>query len=289
MIYFIHVQGGNKFQKSSIELLTKIADELKKKYEIIIVDYFSKKNFQIDYNINFISSSSNYEYREFGNWETGLIYLRSKKLNSYNQDKFEGLVVSNDTVLRHRPFDIGKFEALVEGIKISTSLEMPILFGDVSEIKCNPPYFYNSKVSKYVSTYIFFFNKFGFKLLNTFINKNINKLFLKNYKANTVLSNVSLVNNAKNYYRYIEKWLYKKNQNDIWYLHQDLNLKNFNFLKLKFKSIILEHHLSQSFIKKKGVLLDWNKFIKRNTLYSRFDFLIKKIIFKLLLIINPHR
>jgi len=279
MIYFIHSQFGSKFQKSSINLLIKIAKKLKKKFKIIIVDHLSKKNFQLADNIN--SISSNHEYREFSNWESGLIYLRDKKPNLYNSQQFEGLVVSNDSVLQHRPFDIAKLDSFIEGVKSSISQKIPTLFGDVSEIKSSPPYFNESRVSKYVSTYIFFFNKTGFKLLKSFINKNVDKIFCKNNENNSVLSNTGLVNNSKNYYQYLERWLYKKNLYDKWYLHQALNHKNFDFLKLKFKSIVLEHYLSQSFVEKKGVLLDWNKFYKRDAFYYKINFYIKTINYEI--------
>jgi hypothetical protein len=284
MIYFIHQQSGSERQKECIKFLIKIGNLTGSKYKILIVDNQLKESYEFN-NIEFIPSGN--KFREFSGWEAGLTSLRNRL--SSTQELLEGLIISNDTMLQHRIFDNGKFKGFIEGIDLYSEKSIPILFGDIDRISVNPPYYNNLYSSEYVSTYLFYMNKAGFQLIDSFVVSNIAVITNEIKNCTSVVSGDAVNSEAKNYYQYIEKWLYQNNSGYKWYKHRELTIDNYSEFKLKFESIVMEHFFSQIFIKKGGELVDWNLFVNRSKFTIRLDYLLKKIIYKFKLLVANYK
>ncbi|MEA9604638.1 hypothetical protein VC159_09265 [Polynucleobacter sp. JS-JIR-II-c23] len=272
MFYFIHQQVGEYSEQVNLKFLSWIGNEcFNGNFKVIITDNTIQKNIT---NQNYIKLSSGNEYREFSGWITGLEYL---KLNTSSKE-ISGIVLSNQTMLSNRAFDIPMRNAIRAGIFMAQEFETPVMFGDLDLIRSQGPYFYKSIDSYYISTYFIFLNKSALDFINVLNpDDNLYKLFNKTPNCSSVL-----LGEYKDieYYKVIEGWLYKNHGGPKWYLHEKLSLENYNYFSKKLFSILTEHGISQRFVNRGGRLIGYKQFINR-TIIEEIIFFMKRVKYSL--------
>jgi len=257
MHYLIHQQSGGQREVSNLQFLRQIADEcFIGDYKIIITDNSIKSISNIK---NITRLPCDNEFREFSGWMAGINYLRKY----VGIEKLSGILFSNETLLKHRPFDHAKKLAMINAIKYSQAHLDPVMAGDIDLIRAQGPYHQPSIDSFYISTYFCFVNNAAVHHLNIFLPEV--EIF---DIINPIPNNESVLLEEKrlrapNHYEFIEEWLYKKHSGPKWYAHEALSEKNYKKMSIKFISIIIEHGISQKFVAEGGVLVDYKKFIKR--------------------------
>ena len=274
MYYLIHQQSSNSREVSNLNFLHQIADEcFPGKYITIITDN-SLQSSKFIHNLIYLPCSN--EFREFSGWQAGISYLE----NNIGIQNISGILLSNETLLKHRPFDHAKKRAMIESINYSISLSNPIMAGDIDLIRSQGPYHYPAIDSFYVSTYFCYMNKAATKYLDIYspdfdLFKILNPA--PNDKSVVIEEERS---RAPNHYQFIEEWLYKKHSGPKWYAHKRLSKENYQKMSIKFLSIIIEHGISQKFTSLGGRLVDYKQFIRRSALEKLFFFL-KRIRYSL--------
>lgn len=266
MVIFLHQQITNKNEKNSIDFLKKIANELNLDYKIIIIGEINEK---IDSKIFKIKGSN--IYREFSSWEKGLKYL--------GDEEFEILIISNETFFSHRAFDKYELKAHIEAFKSILEKNYPCASGDLAEILSSPPY-YNSNSNKFISTYLMGLNKYIDRKTLSFLK---GKEFFKELENQK--NEISVIKKYSKYKNYeyiidIENHLYLDGVANKWYKHSKLKKENYEMMKLKLGSIILEHHFSQYLIANNVELVDYKKFIERKKYIIYFILKLKWVIKK---------
>lgn len=270
MNVFIHLQYGDANENACKKFLKKIGDSLGRDYLIIIADPLLEK---VEVGERVVKIKSDNVYKEFSGWEAGLHFLRNEGFS------VDGVVFSNDTILKHRAIDGVAFNGFVKGILTYQNNDVPILFGHIDRIEAPPPYWGGSDQREYISTFLMYVNGPGFKKIQSFIpNNDVNQLFETLIGSESVLMNPTLYA-CREYLLWLEKLLYLENDGLKWYGHTALNASNFEFMKLKLLSIIIEHQISQTFVLNGGILKDWNDFICRNSIQKFIYFIMKIKIF----------
>jgi hypothetical protein len=274
MYYLIHQQSSNSREIPNLNFLHQIADECFRGEYITIITDNSLQYFQTIHNIIYLPCNN--EFREFSGWQSGIFYLE----NNVGIQNISGLLFSNETLLKHRPFDSAKKRAMIKSIKYSMSLPNPIMAGDIDLIRCQGPYHYPAIDSFYVSTYFCFMNKAATKYLDIYrpdfeLFKILNPT--PNDKSVMIKEKRS---RAPNHYQFIEEWLYKKHTGPKWYAHERLSKENYQKMSIKFLSIIIEHGISQKFTTLGGRIIDFKQFIQRSAL-EKLVFFLKRIRYSL--------
>jgi hypothetical protein len=274
MYYLIHQQSGESRERINLQFLRQIANQcFEANYQIIITDNSIATPTAQE---NIIKLPCNNEFREFSGWEVGIHYLE----NEVGTDKLSGVLLSNETLLKHRPFDRAKRQAMIDAVQFIKSAPYPAMAGDLDLIRAQGPYHYPSMDSFYISTYFCFINKSARGLLKTlYPDKNLKELLNPKPNSESVLLQEKREFAAK-HYQFIEEWLYKKHPGPKWYAHEKLSKKNYGKMAMKFMSIIIEHGISQKFVIDGGKLVDYKGFIKR-TLLEKIIFFLKRIRYSL--------
>lgn len=268
MITFIHQQSGSRGQNDCLKFFKRIASDLSLDYNIIIADNSIISNISCN---RFYKIPSDNQHREFSGWEQARIYgIANNIING-------GVILTNDTVLRHHVFDEPRYKSFISAINSCIKSDKPTLVGELHSIKSPPPFINCSKIPYYVPTMYIFLNEPGFKSIDTFI-PYVESDRIFNYEKNTesVLLNVTS-HPAHRYLRDIEFWLYKKSSSKKWYRHEKLNYKNYERIKLKFYSILIEHQLTQRFVQNGGIIIDTRIYINR-TLSQNLKLFFLKVI-----------
>lgn len=200
--------------------------------------------------------------REFSAWEEGLLFIR----NTLGHD-YVLYVFLNETFTRHHVIDEAFLRGLVKPLQFISSTNTPYALGDIDVIDCRPPYYDNSLIPFYLSTYFFVLNSECFKILSSFVVKDLLGEFnLARNKKSVFIQGAKL--RLIEYGHYLEELFYHPSRRKYkWWGHSSLSINNYDFLSLKCYSVILEHQLSQRLIANGAFLLDIKTFIFR----SRFS------------------
>jgi hypothetical protein len=271
-IVFIHQQTGPQFFKTCFNLLAQFSKKIENSGTpiFIIVDN-TVSRVRIEGNIHIVPSDN--KYREFSGWEAGLKYARNTlHINEMN------LILSNDTILRHRVFDRQWFNGFLSGFKKVFNGTEPALCGDIDRIYCKPPYYSGSEVDRYASTYLCAINHLGIRKLKSFIPEEDLFPYLnaeKNEKS--VLNKTSDLNNSE-YWKFLESKLYikDKSNNYPWYDFDVLRFDNYSKFQLKLLSIVIEHNISQSLIESGVKIFDIKEMVCRNY-FEKFIYRLRRI------------
>jgi hypothetical protein len=271
-LVFIHQQSGGAYFDSCLSLLRRFAEDLSGEVKpiFVIVDN-SISGVTVSGGEHTISSDN--IYREFSGWEAALNYVR-RDLEIQDMN----LILSNDTVLRHRAFDRACYRSFLTGFQLIFNDTEPALCGDIDSIPCSPPFYLNSAVAQYASTYLCALNNLALRKLESFIpqedvftylESGINEISV--LRAETCLSK-SLYGN------YLEGQLYVKNKQNIypWYGFEKLTKINYIKLQLKLMSIVIEHSISQKLFERGVKFIDVKKLIRRS-IWEKLIFRVLKI------------
>ena len=267
-LIFIHQQNGIKNQKKCMQLLEDIAKASKAIHIRYIVVDVTRSFEECFSNRHHLPGRNN--YREFSSFEIGYQYVRDVLgIKDFN------LVVSNETIYSHRIFSKRMKSGFIQTINYALQEDKPLLCGDVDVIKCKPPYFaYTS--NKYISTYLFLMNSYAVKKFTSFLpDQNFEELFEYCYIGDSVFKKNANIGAA--YKILLEEWLYKRGDGGRWYGFEELSKENFNKMKLKLMSIILEHNLCQKLEFEKVNILDIKTKINNDKIY-KYTQAIKRII-----------
>lgn len=275
-ITIIHLQFGEKNLKSILKFFFYYRDHYLDRagLKIIIVEnnpqsaLLNNNHIYNDPELHIIPGDNT--FREFSGWTSGLCYLRDVlKITESN------IIFSNDTMLRHRAFDESMKKAFYTGFRDIFSMETPAMIGDIDFLQSEPPSL-TFQATKYLSTYLFALNSKAVQKIDTLLSPlNINDYFDRQDNEVSVFN--SDINLNSSYVESIEFWLYKKSKQKKWYGHSQLTLLNFNSMRSKAMSIVIEHHLSDALVKKGIIMVDFKKYLHRNFVQKLVFFVAKKI------------
>ncbi len=274
MLAIIHQQSSNIYIKKTLQFFSEISESLNlpKPPVIVIVDNGSA-TFKSSVNSQFHIISSSNDYREFSAWEMGLFYLRKNLgLKNFN------LILSNETMLYHRVFDFSMKQAFLEGFKYIFSQERPFYFGDVDLIRANPPYYNGSSQKEFVSTYLVAFNVSAVSKIKTFIFfPEIDGNFYGSYELDSVIKKSSQLFRS-DYASYLENQFYKPSTDQKWYGFEGLSETNFNKMRLKLMSVVIEQSISQQIVGLGINIIDMKTFLNRGII-NQFLYIARKIVY----------
>jgi hypothetical protein len=206
--------------------------------------------------------------REFSAWKAAL-----GEMGDFYTEA-DVLVLSNETIFAHRNFDNAYKYAFIEAAKVIMRLNYPVVAGDLDEIAAPPPY-YKSAFGSSISTYLMLVNSSAIKCFDKhFDYEELSSAF--EYRKNTksvLKENNSLLTGE--YAEMLEGWCYKKTKYKKWYGYKKLTLENYDSLRLKIFSIVIEHSISQKLVRSGCDLLDVRRFIKRKSMESVFNCLYR--------------
>ena len=255
MLVFIHQQSGARGEDRHLAFFAEIAQRLKCPYLVIIADN-TKTAPEMVGNVHRIPCGNS--CREFSGWEAARLHLRDLANN------FAGVVLSNDTLLRHHIIDRAKAESYLRAIKKAMAEPYAVMVGEVNTIPADPPYTKLCGIRTYVPTMFVFFNKQGYERVETFTpDVEYDRVFSETANSDSVLAAEYRDRGSNRYWEYLEKWLYLNSSGKRWYGHRKLTCENFNSLKLKYYSILLEHRISQQFVENGGYIFDTQHWIDR--------------------------
>lgn len=271
----IHLQFGEKNLSPILNFFYTYRDQYSDcaKFKIIIVEnnpngiLLKNNHFSHDSELHIIHGDNT--FREFSGWSSGLRYLRDVlKITQSN------VIFSNDTMLKHRAFDKSLKKAFYVGFGDIFSMKIAAMIGDVDLLQSEPPAF-TFEATKYLSTYLFALNSRAVEKIDTLVNPlNINDYFDRQENEVSVFYSDLRLNSS--YVESIEFWLYKKSKRKKWYGHAELSLLNFNSMRSKAMSIVIEHHLSDALIKKDIVMVDVKNYLHRNFIQRLMYFVARK-------------
>ena len=271
-LVFIHQQSGSAYFDRCFSLLSNFAEDISCKVQpiFIVVDNRVSETV-VSGGVHLIPSEN--IYREFSGWETALNYVRNNlKIQNMN------LVLSNDTVLRHRAFDQAGYRSFLAGFQLIFNDVEPALCGDIDLIPCLSPYYSSSSVAEYASTYLCALNNSALKKLTSFIPEEDVFSYMENKINESSVLKVSTSLYKSNYGNYLEGQLYLKNKENKypWYGFEKLNENNYRKLQLKLLSIIIEHNISQKLSELGVKFVDVKKMIYRNN-FEKITYRILRI------------
>lgn len=273
-LVFIHQQSGPQFFRSCFGLLVKFSRKIKCTGApvFIIVD---NRALDITAEGNIHTIPSDNTYREFSGWEAGLKYVRNElHINEMN------LILSNDTVLHHRVFDKQWFNGFLNSFKKIFNIADPAFCGDIDRIYCRPPYYSNSVIDKYASTYLLGINYLAMRELKSFIPQEDVFFYMDKVENEvSVLKRVGGLTNS-DYWYFLESKLYIKDKSNkyTWYGFDILRLDNYKKLQLKLVSIVIEHNISQKLIERDVRFFDIKDMVYR-TYSERLIYRLRRIKF----------
>ncbi len=281
---FIHQQTGFKHFKNSIKFLNILASNIQGNFKVtIVVADNSIKKIELVDGVYVVPCSN--RYREFSGWSEALVYgkalLSSQECN---------VILSNETMLTHRPFDGVMKNAFIEAFDQCFASIEPAYAGDMDQINVSPPY-YHSNRDLYISTYLCGMNWACIKLFDSIIPRaDYEENFMSDFNCDSVISENSIIKNT-DYGLMLENYLYKSEQNvkiKKWWDHNQLNDGNFHKFRLKFLAMLIEAGISQHAQEKGCKLIDMKEFSKRNFL-QYCDFFLRKIKFSVGWRLNRYR
>lgn len=224
-------------------------------------------------NVHVIPSKN--RYREFSGWSAGIDYGESLMGGEpYN------IILSNETMLNHRPFDEALLNAFIFAFNKCFRVRESCYAGDVDKINAPPPYFY-SDFNKYVSTYLCCMNWSAIQLLDSIIPRaDYEESFIDEFNETSVVAKNSPIKDT-GYGLMLEGYLYKNAPGlkiKKWWDHNRLNTNNYEKFRLKMLSVLIEHGISQNLQEKGCQLVNVKKYVRRNTV-EKILFFCKKIEF----------
>lgn len=187
----------------------------------------------------------------------------------------------NETVSSHHIIDAAAIKAFRSCCLKASELQTPIVVGDVDHLNeafIDDEFF----VKDFISTYLMYFNPTSLMLKFEFLSgaQNLEKFCAKAFHPND--KRLTTVAHRKTeqhkFTNLIEKWLHLPGEHKKWYGHQELNIQNFEFMRLKFLSLLIENNISRVLSDKGVLLLDFEEDIQRS--------IFEKQVFKVRLVGN---
>jgi hypothetical protein len=214
-------------------------------------------------------------YREFSGWSAGIDYGESLIGGEpYN------IILSNETMLNHRPFDEALLNAFISAFNKCFRVRESCYAGDVDKINAPPPYYYSS-IDKYISTYLCGMNWSAIQLLDSIIPRADYEVnFINEFNEISMIANNSVIKDT-DYGLMLEGYLYKNMpilKIKKWWDHNNLNKNNYEKFRLKMLSILIEHGISQNLQGKDCQLENVKNHVRRNAIEKAL-FFFRKIEF----------
>jgi hypothetical protein len=283
-LLIIHQQSGFRQYKNSINFLNSLASNIKGRYKItVIVADNNIEKYQLIDGVHVMPCSN--RFREFSAWSEALVFGKELIMNQACN-----LILSNETMLTHRPFDSVMKNAFVAAFNQCFENKMPAYAGDVDKINAKPPY-YHSNNDLYVSTYLCGMNWGCIQLFDSIIPRaDYEENFILSFKEDSVFSKNCAIKNT-DYGLMLEGYLYKSVPNmkiKKWWDYYCLNENNFHKFRLKLLSLLIEAGISQNVQEKGCILIDIKKFTERN-FFQLCKFYFKKIYFGVVWRLNRYR
>lgn len=283
-LLIVHQQSGFSTYDRSIKALKYIASKIDyvSKISIVVADNRIQSAKKLD-DVYIIPSEN--RYREFSGWSAAMLFGKGLMCGEpYN------LILSNETMLNHRPFDQALLTAFILVFNKCFQERGACYAGDVDRITASPPFYY-SDVDRYISTYLCGMNWSAIQLSDSIIpREDYEENFIISFNESSVLADNSTIKNT-NYGLMLECYLYKKIPGikmKKWWDHSKLTPNNYEKFRLKLLSILIEMGISQNLFEKGCRLLDVKAYIKRDYLQSA-NFFVKRVIFSLRWKINRYK
>jgi hypothetical protein len=215
--------------KDCIKFVQKIQKDFEVKDVVFVNNHAESTLGMIPKDWKYISGT-NY-FWEWSAWQEGLENLKL-------EDRRQGVLCFNDTILSHRQFTFAAYLALVKTIKKSQLVSRCSLIGFKDFKHGAPMRFQNHIFNEWISSYVFFINvnmleKLDGNLISSahLVEKSLEpasiESFFKGFNDSTLQN-------------YLDSWLFQGG----WYRSNSLTEKNIDFFKKKTQSIIFEKLLS---------------------------------------------
>lgn len=283
-LLIVHQQAGFSSFDQSLKTLRYISSKIDNVLKILIVVADNKILLPKKIGDVHVIPSEN-RYREFSGWNAATAF--GKDLmggESYN------LILSNETMLNHRPFDKALLTAFILAFNKCLKDEEPRYAGDVDRITAAPPFYY-SNADKYISTYLCGMNWSAVQLLDSIIPRtDYEENFINEFNEISVIANNSVIKNT-DYGLMLECYLYKKIPGvrmKKWWDHSRLKRNNYEKFRLKLLSILIEMGISQALLEKGCILLDVKNFVERDK-FQGANFFLKRVVFSLRWKLNRYK
>lgn len=173
--------------------------------------------------------------REFSGWDCGIEWLREQPIRTSCDRLY---VFANDTLAAHRPRSSVRLARFAGSFRRMAVTSAPVMCGEVNHIDAEIPS--GARCTDYVSTYLFGLNGAAFDMLTPFlsIEREIEAMLRRKFEPGRGLLSDDV---APEYADFITRWLTRAGN---WHGARPLSAETFAFLRLKAKSILLEHALS---------------------------------------------
>jgi hypothetical protein len=273
-LLIVHQQAGFTAFDQSLKTLRYIGSEIEHVSQIFFVVADNKIQLTKKVGDVHVIPSKN-RYREFSGWSAGIDYGKSLMGGEpYN------IILSNETMLNHRPFDEALLSAFILAFNKCFQIKESCYAGDVDMINAPPPYYY-SNFDKYISTYLCGMNWSAVQLFDSIIPRaDYEQNFINEFNRISMIANNSAIKDT-DYGLMLEGYLYKNIPTlkiKKWWDHNNLNKNNYEKFRLKMLSILIEHGISQ-YLQEKGCQLENVKDHVRRNAVKKTLFFFKKIDF----------
>jgi hypothetical protein len=180
--------------------------------------------------------------REFSGWDVGVL----DSVRRFPLADGEVFLFINDTFVRHRRVSRVRRWRFARWIRQAADVQYPMMIGETDRLE--PPLRAPlGTVGTYVGTFAFAMNVPALRLLSPFLQMEERlDACLSNNAASGLLDAACV---SPEYKQFVEGWILQKGR---WYGAEQLTSANFEFLRLKAKSIVYEHGLACS-ARAKGV------------------------------------
>ncbi|MFK5598206.1 hypothetical protein ACFZ8E_14525 [Methylobacterium sp. HMF5984] len=233
-IVILYLEWGSKNREVNFKEIQKILNISKTRFHIIVVD-----NKMECKPISFMGANSsicipgNNISREFSGWDVGLKYLESMGI-------FSNLVLFvNDTFATHRRPRLFRRLRIAHFINYASHEDKPVLFGQLDPARYSNMKHPLGNMNNFICTYFFGMNTSAIGLCSPLcdIESDIENVLETDPSSSEVLKNSVDIT----YRKHINEWYH---QGNFWMNSESLNPQNFNFFRLKIKSVLYEHALA---------------------------------------------
>jgi hypothetical protein len=236
MLILIHQQSDTKYQQQSINILQKIAKKINKNYKILLIDLTLNHEFTSG-NITYVPGSN--DFREFSCYYIGL-----KRAYSFNPTS---ILFTNETFFRYREFILRK-NFLIKKSLYAKKKKQPMAVGEIHKFLALKPYPFGNS-NEYISTYYIFLNENAVKIVKNINFCIFNKSILNKNLTSQLIFNSNFSTQYFDYCNLIEKSLHLGGHKVKWHSFKSLTPETFGEISLKGFSIVIEHAISQLFVK----------------------------------------